>query len=722
MAVRAPRWPDGKSRHPGRHFGGAGEAMRAVSRLLGTASEAEAPASVARTLVSEARSFFRVDHAILLTVSEREGQVEVTAADPPGAPPELVPLAALPPLAALLAHRQELAMVSGEDASALVVATGADEFADAALLLPLRVGQAVPHVLVLAQSSEDFEADGLLALEPHELEVAQAFAAAAAAGIVQLELAAESAARGRRQAALARAARALSESLDLNRVLVRICEEAASILGSDYANVFLGNADTGLRFEATWGLSADLIGERVEIGQGLVGKSVERDESMLTNDYQALSKPVPLPPFERVKSSLAVPMHWDGELRGAVAVGYFRQRLVSREDLYLLEAFADLAAAACRNASAHAGLALAARTDGLTGCLNHSAMHDTLRRELERSRRGGQSLSLAIIDLDDFKQVNERHGHQAGDEVLRRVGHALRQSVRPYDLVARYGGDEFAIVAVDAGEREASEVAGRAIEGVRRAVDELDYPAGAGAATAGVAEWRQDESAASLIARSDRALLFGKQRGARGVAVRESELPEEFEPEGRGRSAPPAGDAEEGPAGELAREQAELLRRRARQLALAGRVAACAAELDDPRQIAEAAAAEIHAAFEYFLTAILRIRDDGRLESLAARGLALARLDGERWVQPLGAGLVGRALRDGVPVLAGDVRAEADYRLVPGLVDVSSELVVPIRSGGRLWGAIDLEEVRADAFDEDDVRLMQTVADQVGLALRAASG
>ena len=160
--------------------------------------------------------------------------------------------------------------------------------------------------------------------------------------------------------------------------------------------------------------------------------------------------------------------------------------------------------------------------------------------------------------------------------------------------------------------------------------------------------------------------------------------------------------------------------RRARQLALAGRVAARVADLDDPRQIAEAAAAEIHGAFEYFLTAILRIRDDGRLESLAARGLALARLDGERWVQPLGAGLVGRALRDGRPVLAGDVRAEADYRLVPGLVDVSSELVVPIRSGGRLWGAIDLEEVRADAFDEDDMSLIQTLADQVGLALRAA--
>ena len=96
---------------------------------------------------------------------------------------------------------------------------------------------------------------------------------------------------------------------------------------------------------------------------------------------------------------------------------------------------------ACRNASAHAGLVLAARTDALTGCLNHAALHDTLRRELERCRRTGHSLSLAMVDLDDFKHVNESQGHLAGDEVLRGVGHAMRQAVRAYDLVARYGGD-----------------------------------------------------------------------------------------------------------------------------------------------------------------------------------------------------------------------------------------------------------------------------------------
>ena len=83
-------------------------------------------------------------------------------------------------------------------------------------------------------------------------------------------------------------------------------------------------------------------------------------------------------------------------------------------------------------------------------------------------------------------------------------------------------------------------------------------------------------------------------------------------------------------------------------------------------------------------------------------------------------GLIGRCLRERRPVISGDVHSEADYRLVPFMVDVRSELCVPIWVGEEIWGAINIEEVRPSAFDEDDVRLVQTVADQVGLALRSA--
>src|SRR5205085_213902 len=83
------------------------------------------------------------------------------------------------------------------------------------------------------------------------------------------------------------------------------------------------------------------------------------------------------------------------------------------EDAHLLESFAELAAVACRNASVHADLAEAARTDALTGCMNHAALHETLRREMQRSRRTGRPLTVVLVDLDNFKQVNERQGHLA---------------------------------------------------------------------------------------------------------------------------------------------------------------------------------------------------------------------------------------------------------------------------------------------------------------------
>jgi diguanylate cyclase (GGDEF)-like protein len=313
------------------------------------------------------------------------------------------------------------------------------------------------------------------------------------------------------------AARSLHQTLDPSRLLVRVCEEATRVAGAERADVFLGTPAEGFRLEATYGRPGEAVGARVEPGAGIVGEVAERGEPVWG------------------ERSLAAPLRWDGAVRGVLAVEFSSGRAGGDAELELLMELADLAAAAYRNATEHAQLALEARTDGLTGCLNHAAMHDTLRRELERCRRAGHGLSLAIVDLDDFKQVNEEHGHLAGDEVLRRVGAALRESVRAYDVVARYGGDEFAIIAVGADESIAAEVSSRALGGIERALRELGIAGDATAATAGVAEWTPDDSPTMLIARADEALLYGKQRGSRGTAVRASSVPPGFAPERSGR-------------------------------------------------------------------------------------------------------------------------------------------------------------------------------------------
>lgn len=144
-----------------------------------------------------------------------------------------------------------------------------------------------------------------------------------------------------------------------------------------------------------------------------------------------------------------------------------------------------------------------ALTDQLTGLPNRRAWEEGLDRELARAAREGHELCVAVIDLDDFKQYNDAHGHQAGDAMLRRTADAWRSCVRASDLLARYGGEEFAAV-IPAWPLEAALTV---VERLRTAMPEEQT------CSAGVAIWNRAESAAELFARADAALYAAKQAG-----------------------------------------------------------------------------------------------------------------------------------------------------------------------------------------------------------------
>ena len=357
--------------------GSATDAMRAVTRLLSAAADLQGPDVVRRRLVAEARGFFGVARAVLLEIHESEGRAEPVVANPAiGVTRRSLAIADLPPLELLLRQGLPALLAQRAEAKEIDRLLGSDGSSATALLLPMRTGSVVRNVLLLLdEEGRDFS--------EVEIGVAGSFAAAAAASLAQMRLAEEHAAQVAQQAALARAAKTLNESLDLNRVLVQICSEAASILDGDNAVIFRGDSN-GLTVEAVHGIVPEAIGYRVAAGVGLSGRVAELDKPLITNDYQALSPTPDAAFFGEMHSCVAVPMHWDGKLRGVLGVGFHSRREVTREDMNLLEAFGELAAAACRNASAHAGLAQVARTDGLTGCLNHTAMQHMLRREIER--------------------------------------------------------------------------------------------------------------------------------------------------------------------------------------------------------------------------------------------------------------------------------------------------------------------------------------------------
>lgn len=695
------------------------DAILAVSRLLGPDAASRGPDAVLSVLVCEAQRLFGVAGALLLAVDESARSLTPLTAEPAlsaGRPRGGHPLATVPAARDLLELR--LAAAHGTlDGTPLAAVLGWPFACATVLFVPVRDRGRVSHVLALAREQAQ-------PFTPAEQELAQAFAAAAGGALAQVRLADEHARHIAQQSALARAAKTLNESLDIAKLLTAICVEAGAILDADAAIIYLGDED-GMVGEAAAGFDERALGYRLAPGQGLAGRVASTGQSQLSNDYQALAQPPDDSPFREILASIAVPMHWDGELRGVLSVGYRRPCVVGGEEVRLLETFAELAAAACRNANAAAGLALAARTDALTGCLNHAALQDGLRREIDRSSRTAQQLSLVLVDLDDFKQVNEDHGHLVGDEVLRRVGHALRSAVRPYDLCARYGGDEFAIVCADTDEHGAAEIAARAIERLQATLADLDG-AGATGATAGIARWVPGQDATGLLEEADRALLYGKQQGERGGAILASEIPAGFRP-GRFRRAEAAaalhaaGAARSLDADALhGRRQAERLQKRTRQLVLANALGARLAGMQDVGEIVTAATDELHRAFGYYLCAVIRLRSDGFVEGAALRGEPFLRLGEQRWSQPRHAGVIGRCLRERRVVLVNDVTQEPAYEQTSETSAVRAELVAPIWVGGRLWGVVNIEEDHLDAFDDDDARLVQTVADQVGAALRSA--
>jgi diguanylate cyclase (GGDEF)-like protein len=295
----------------------------------------------------------------------------------------------------------------------------------------------------------------------------------------------------------------LGASIDLDEVLSRTLEAGGAIPGVDAALVSI-RSGVEKPVVATLGLSMEEAQR-----QAISGPPNGHPARAISIVYQ-------YPPSlegvdELVHSGLAVPIPGEVDTTGFIAI-YSRSptHRFEEEMIRELEELAKRAGPAIENARRFREARQLADLDALTGLHNRRYFHETLAREVARAQRYGRRLALIVLDLDDFKAINDRIGHLSGDAVLAETAERVRDVVRSADVACRVGGDEFAVILPESTSQEADQLYRR----LRGAVSSRPLgQAGRLLISAGVAELLSDDDPTRFFERADEALYRAKELG-----------------------------------------------------------------------------------------------------------------------------------------------------------------------------------------------------------------
>jgi diguanylate cyclase (GGDEF)-like protein len=361
--------------------------------------------------------------------------------------------------------------------------------------------------------------------------------------------------------------------------------------------------------------------------------------------------------------------------------------------------FGDAAALALDNAEARARLEHQARTDSLTSLFNHSVFYERLLHSLQESSRTHSPLAVLMLDIDDFKRVNDVHGHAVGDELLRFLAEALRVIVRPEDTICRLGGEEFAVVMEDCGGENAVRVAER----VQKRLAEVEFP-GIGHMTVSVGLALGPEHAMNpreLAACAEAAMMTAKAQGKNQVVLY-------------------ADDATRRPdAPGIERDVRSIAHLKMLQ-SLTGRLN----RLNDVREIGEAIAAELRSLIDYHNCRVF-VSDGNELLPVAFLGGLSSNTEGLSFDLlriRVGEGITGRCAELGESVVVADAANCEFGRQIEGTDPIEESLLaVPLRYGSRVVGVVVVSKLGLNQFDEDEVRLLEVLAGHAAVAVENAN-
>ncbi|HET9530534.1 MAG TPA: HD domain-containing phosphohydrolase, partial [Blastocatellia bacterium] len=309
-------------------------------------------------------------------------------------------------------------------------------------------------------------------------------------------------------------AQTIGTSLDLRDTFAVFSSRLEDIVSYTTCVLYLQRQDsTEIEAAHVSGRNADRFkGRRMKSGAGIAGWVVANCHSMHNCDPRLDFDAMKADVSENYNTATVVPLMKDGEVLGALALYSADLRAYDADHLRLVEAVAKLASDAIANAVHHERTETSALTDLLTGLPNARALRYRFEEEADNARRHRDVFSVVMMDLDGFKAVNDRLGHQAGDHLLKELSRLLLSQVRSSDFISRYAGDEF-VAILQVGPEEVGDLVGR----IQKAADQRDFGFGgtsifigisAGWATFGIDGDTLDE----LLLAADRAMYSDKAK------------------------------------------------------------------------------------------------------------------------------------------------------------------------------------------------------------------
>jgi diguanylate cyclase (GGDEF)-like protein len=487
----------------------------------------------------------------------------------------------------------------------------------------------------------------------------------------------------------------------LDALLDRIAHTLAELIPHDTLTVYQVDDARGLLVPVVardqW--AEKILESPLRLGEGITGWAAAHREPVLVN--QAHLDPrvtiVPGTPPDEPEALISIPLIARSTIKGALNIYRLGERASFSDDEFeLAQRFGDAAALAIDNAQTRARLEHQAQTDSLTGLYNHRTFHERLRLALREASRTHDPVAVVMLDIDDFKRVNDVYGHGTGDEVLRGLAETLRGAVRAGDVVCRVGGEEFGVVVTSCREESAQALAQRLADAVGAL--ELE-PAGPITVSIGVAQGPEHAmNPRELVACAEAAMMTAKARGKNQIVLFGAETRERPDVQGT-------------------RDVRSIAHLKMLQ-SLGGKLN----RLNDVHEIGMVIANELRSLIDYHNCRVFVVEGED-VVPIAFKGDFTG--EGKTTMDvlscKLGEGITGRVAQTGESLLVHDAARHAFAKPVPGTDDIDeSLLVVPLRYGSRVIGVAVLSKLGLRQFDEDDARLLEVLAGHASVALENA--